>query len=124
MDSKISLEIATEVAKRMVPNALDLLDVGSVAGNYTLMMLSKMPNLNCTLLDLSKPMLDKAVERVSKQARGKVTTMQSDIRSASLRENHFDTILSGAVLHHLRDNKDWETTFSALCKCLRVGCPR
>jgi tRNA (cmo5U34)-methyltransferase len=45
-------------------------------------MLSKMPNLNCTLLDLNKPMLDKAIERVSKQASGEVTTMQSDIRSA------------------------------------------
>ncbi|MDR3256283.1 MAG: class I SAM-dependent methyltransferase [Endomicrobium sp.] len=121
IDAKISLELITEAAKRIVPKAVNLLDVGCGAGNYTLMMLSKMPNLSCTLVDLSKPMLDKAFERVSKQAKSEINVIQSDIRTVKLKENHFDIILSGAVLHHLRDDKDWENAFNKLYKVLNPG---
>lgn len=123
IDAKISLELITEASKRIVPNAKDLLDIGCGAGNFTLMMLSKVENLNCTLVDLSKPMLDKAFERVSAQTENKVTILQGDIREVELPENAFDIILAGAVLHHLRDNEDWETTFSKLFKLLKPnGC--
>ena len=54
IDAKISLELITEASKRISPNAQNLLDIGCGAGNYSLMMLSKIPNLNCTLVDLSK----------------------------------------------------------------------
>jgi len=121
IDAKISLELITEASKRIVPNAVNLLDIGCGGGNYSLMMLSKIPNLNCTLVDLSKPMLDKAFERVSQQTSGVVTTIQGDIREVDLDENHFDIILAGAVLHHLRDDKDWETTFEKLFSLLKVG---
>jgi tRNA (cmo5U34)-methyltransferase len=96
VDAKLSLEIVTESAKRLVPNAMKLLDVGSGAGNYTLKMLSKIPNLNCTLVDLSKPMLDKSFERISRQTKGRITTIQSDIRTADLEKDFFDIVLSGA----------------------------
>ncbi|HEY5508372.1 MAG TPA: class I SAM-dependent methyltransferase [Paludibacter sp.] len=121
IDAKISLELITEAAKRIVPNAENLLDIGCGAGNYSLMMLSKVPELNCTLVDLSKPMLDKAFERVSEKTTKCVTILQGDIREVGLNENHFDIILAGAVLHHLRDNKDWETTFSKLYSLLKPG---
>ena len=121
IDAKISLELITEAAKRIVPNAENLLDIGCGAGNYSLMMLSKVPELNCTLVDLSKPMLDKAFERVSEKTTNCVTILQGDIREVGLNENHFDIILAGAVLHHLRDNKDWETTFSKLYSLLKPG---
>jgi len=121
IDAKISLELITEASKRIVPNAVNLLDIGCGGGNYSLMMLSKTPNLNCTLVDLSKPMLDKAFERVSQQTSGLVTTIQGDIREVELNENHFDIILSGAVLHHLRDDKDWESTFEKLFRLLKFG---
>ena len=84
-------------------------------------MLSKLPKLNCTLIDLSQPMLDKALERVSAVTNKKVTILQSDIRKAALPENHFDIILAGAVLHHLRDDEDWETTFKKLFALLKPG---
>src|SRR5690606_18433548 len=123
IDAKISLELITEAAKRIVPEAENLLDIGCGAGNYSLTMLSKVPNLNCTLVDLSKPMLDKAFERVSPQPNGEVTVLQGDIREVELAGNHFDIILAGAVLHHLRDDNDWEMTFQKLFKLLRpVGC--
>ena len=121
IDAKISLELITEAAKRIVPNAQNLLDIGCGAGNYSLMMLSKIPNLNCTLVDLSKPMLDKAFERISAQTHSKVEIIQGDIRAVALTENHFDIILAGAVLHHLRDDQDWETTFEKLFKLLKPG---
>jgi tRNA (cmo5U34)-methyltransferase len=121
IDAKISLELITESAARLVPGATNLLDIGCGAGNYTLMMLGKLPNLNCTLVDLSQPMLTRALERVSPNTTGSVTTVCSDIREAELEEGSFDIILAGAVLHHLRDNADWETTFAKLYNLLKPG---
>ena len=121
IDAKISLELITEASKRIVPNAENLLDIGCGAGNYSLMMLSKVPNLNCTLVDLSKPMLDKAFERVSQETSENVEILQGDIRDVTLKENYFDIILAGAVLHHLRDDNDWEITFSKLYSLLKPG---
>ncbi len=120
IDAKITLELITEASSRLVPEAENLLDIGCGAGNYTLMMLSKNKNLNCTLLDLSKPMLAKAFERVSAKT-SKVTILQGDIRIAELKENYFDIILAGAVLHHLRDDSDWETAFEKIYRILKPG---
>src|SRR4051812_46232176 len=110
IDAKLSLDLTTEAAKRIVPKAEYLLDIGCGAGNYTLMMLSKLNNLNCTLSDLSRPMLDRAFERVRDVTNKKVDIIQGDIRDINLKENHFDIVLAGAVLHHLRDDADWEFT--------------
>ena len=121
IDAKISLELTTEAARRMRPDAETLLDIGCGAGNYTLMMLSKMNNLDCTLVDLSKPMRDKAFERVSGITKKKVEVIQGDIREINLIENHFDIILAGAVLHHLRGDADWEFTFRKLFSILKPG---
>ncbi len=114
IDADISLELITEAAKSIKPKALNILDIGCGAGNYTLKMLSKLPNLNCTLIDLSKPMLDRAFERVSDKTTGHVVIIQGDIRDVELPANHFDIILAGAVLHHLREESDWEFVFAKL----------
>ena len=121
IDAKVSLELITEASKRIVPNATHVLDIGCGAGNYTLMMLSKLPNLNCTLVDLSRPMLNRAFERVSAATNGRVEVHQGDIREVDLPDDQFDIILAGAVLHHLRDDQDWETTFSKIFKLLKPG---
>lgn len=121
IDAKISLELITEAARRIVPNAEQLLDIGCGAGNYSLKMLSKLPNLECTLVDLSDPMLDKAYERVSEQTNKKVHVVKGDIREVPLKQNYFDIILAGAVLHHLRDDQDWETTFKKIYGILKPG---
>jgi tRNA (cmo5U34)-methyltransferase len=121
IDATISLELITEAAKRIVPDARHLLDIGCGAGNYSLMMLSKVPGLSCTLVDLSKRMLDKAQERVSAQTPGKVEIIQGDIRDVALEKEQFDIILAGAVLHHLRDDQDWETTFRKIYGLLKPG---
>ena len=121
IDAPISLELITEAAKRWVPQAGNLLDIGCGAGNYTLKMLSKLRDLNCTLVDLSLPMLNRAYERVSKETRKNVEIIQGDIREVEIKENHFDIILAGAVLHHLRDDHDWEETFEKLFRLLKPG---
>ncbi len=121
IDATISLELITEAAKRIAPNAESILDVGCGAGNYSLQMLSKIPGLSCTLVDLSGKMLEKAVERVSVKTSGKVSAFQGDIRDVWLPEGSFDIILAGAVLHHLREDEDWERTFSKLFSLLKPG---
>jgi tRNA (cmo5U34)-methyltransferase len=121
IDATISLELITESAKRIIPQANNLLDIGCGAGNYTLKMLSKLPGLNCTLIDLSKPMLDKAFERVSATTGSTVEIIQGDIREVELRENHFDIVLAGAVLHHLREDEEWEYVFAKIFRGLRKG---
>lgn len=121
IDAKISLELITEAAKRIIPNAENLLDIGCGGGNYTLMMLEKVPNLHCTLVDLSRPMLNKAFERVSQKTNKTITIIQGDIREIELKENYYDIILAGAVLHHLRDDEDWETTFDKIFRLLKPG---
>ena len=84
-------------------------------------MNKKIPNFNCTLVDLSLPMLDKAFERVSQQTNNCVTILQGDIREVELNKNYYDIILAGAVLHYLRDDNDWVTTFDKLFNLLRPG---
>lgn len=121
MDAQISLELLTATAKAIKPKAVNVLDVGCGAGNYTLKMLSKTPNLNSVLIDLSQNMLDKAHERVSEATNGKVETIQGDIRDIELPKNHFDIILAGAVLHHLREDADWEYVFEKLYDSLTAG---
>ena len=121
IDAAISLELITEAAKCIAPDATQLLDIGCGAGNYTLKMLDKLPGLSCTLADLSQPMLDKAYERVTAQAGNLVQAYQGDIREIPLPENHFDIILAGAVLHHLRNDADWTFVFQKLYNLLKPG---
>ncbi|WP_367772836.1 class I SAM-dependent methyltransferase [Flavobacterium sp. WC2421] len=121
MDAKITLELITCTARAVKPEAKTILDLGCGAGNYTLKMLSKTPNLHCTLVDLSRNMLDKAFERVSGLTTNKVETIQGDIRDIDLPKNHFDIILAGAVLHHLREDSDWEMLFQKLYDSLTTG---
>ncbi|MFV0536077.1 MAG: class I SAM-dependent methyltransferase [Dysgonomonas sp.] len=121
VDAALSLELITDSAKVLCPNATTLLDIGCGAGNYTLKILSKMPNLSCTMIDLSLPMLKKAKERTEKVALNMVSCHHSDIRDISLENNQYDIILAGAVLHHLRDNEDWEFVFSKLYRILKKG---
>ncbi|HWZ35591.1 MAG TPA: methyltransferase domain-containing protein, partial [Mucilaginibacter sp.] len=78
-------------------------------------------NLNCTLNDLSMPMLERAQQRVAPQTKGKVSIVQDDMRSLNLADESFDIVLAAATLHHLRDDADWEHVFSKIYKALRPG---
>ena len=121
LDAVLSMELITEAAKYINPQATAVLDIGCGAGNYTLKLLSKIPNLNCTLIDLSLPMLERARQRVSEATPEAVVTLQTDIREANLGDQQFDVVLAAAVLHHLRDDSDWELVFAKIYQALKPG---
>ena len=121
IDAPLSLALIAEAASRVCASASALLDVGCGAGNYSLKILEKLPNLNVTLVDLSRPMLDRAVERVSRATSGKVTALQGDIRELKFADSSFDIICAAAVLHHLRAAEEWSSVFKTFHKILRPG---
>src|SRR5271169_4522567 len=101
VDAPLALALVARAAAATTPHARHVLDVGCGAGNYSLKLLQRLPALDVTLIDLSKPMLDKALERVRVATSGSVTAIQGDIREVELVEGSFDIILASAVLHHL-----------------------
>ena len=121
IDAPLSLTLISEVASCVTPDAASLLDVGCGAGNYSLMILERLPNLDVTLVDLSRPMLDRAVERISCQTSGRVAALQGDIRDLQIGESCFDIICAAAVLHHLREEEEWHRVFAKFYSALRAG---
>lgn len=119
MDAPLAMELIAEAAAATTPNATHLLDVGCGAGNYTLKLLERLPNREVTLIDLSQPMLERAVARISEAPAGKVTVIQGDIRQIDLGANNFDIIVAAAALHHLRDERQWRDMFAAFHRALR-----
>lgn len=118
VDSLLSLELIADAAATTNADATTILDVGCGAGNYVLKILQRIPNLNVTLIDLSKPMLQRASERVSQVTSGKVQTIQADIREAPIGEARYQIIVAAAVLHHLRSDEEWEFVFTKLYRAL------
>lgn len=121
IDAPLTLELTTSAAAALSPAAKTMLDIGCGAGNYTLKMLEKIPGLDCTLIDLSMPMLQRAQQRVSAVTSGKVEMIQADILVAELPDLHYDIVLAAAVLHHLRADGDWEKVFSKIYRSLKPG---
>jgi tRNA (cmo5U34)-methyltransferase len=121
IDAPLSLELIVRAAASTTPGATHLLDVGAGAGNYALRMLEALPGLDVTLVDLSRPMLDRAAERLRGSTASQVSCVQSDVRQLELGEGRFDLITAAAVLHHLRTTEEWETVFAAFFRALRPG---
>jgi len=84
-------------------------------------LLERLPRLDVTLLDLSRPMLDRASERVGKATAGRVGAIQGDIRDVALAPASVDIVLAAAVLHHLRDDAEWRQVFAKVFRALRPG---
>ncbi|MBO0857732.1 MAG: class I SAM-dependent methyltransferase [Chloracidobacterium sp.] len=121
IDAPLTLDLISSVAAATTPSATHLLDIGCGAGNYTLKILQRLPNLNVTLVDLSKPMLDRARERVRPMTNGEIRTAQADIRDIDLGESKFDIIVAAAVFHHLREDGEWSSVFRKCHRALRPG---
>jgi tRNA (cmo5U34)-methyltransferase len=66
-------------------------------------------------------MVARAVERVSAMNAGNVSPLVGDFREIDLPEAGYDVVLAAAVLHHLRDDDDWEQAFRKLFRILRPG---
>jgi tRNA (cmo5U34)-methyltransferase len=121
VDAPLTLDLIASVASAITPSATHLLDIGCGAGNYTLKILQRLPNLNVMLVDLSKPMLDRAVERVRPATKGEIKTAQADIRELDLGDSQFDIIVAAAVFHHLREDSEWSSVFRKCHRALRPG---
>jgi tRNA (cmo5U34)-methyltransferase len=121
IDAPLVLELVTQAAATVTPHAQAVLDIGCGAGNYTLKLLQQASDLDCTLNDLSRPMLERAEERVSAATKGQVIALQGDVRELELGEARFDVVLAAAVLHHLRTDEEWRLVFEKVYRSLRPG---
>src|SRR5271170_659435 len=101
IDAPLVMDLITQAAKTATPHAQRILDVGCGAGNNTLKLLQMMSPLDCDMVDLSQPMLERARQRISAVNKGEVRLFQEDIRTADLPQGRYDIILAAMVLHHL-----------------------
>jgi tRNA (cmo5U34)-methyltransferase len=121
IDAPLVLDLIAQAAAATTPRASHLLDVGCGAGNYSLALLSRLPGLNVTLVDLSRPMLERALERIRRATTGTIVAHQADIRELELAPQSVDIIVAAAVLHPLRTDAEWEATFARFYSALRPG---
>lgn len=121
IDAPLVMNLITEAASLVTPEARDMLDIGCGAGNYSLKLLQRLPGLNVTLLDLSQPMLDLASRRVGEATPGRVESVRGDVRDMELGEGKFDIVVTAAALHHLRSDDEWESVFAKIYRCLKPG---
>ncbi|RCS40446.1 class I SAM-dependent methyltransferase [Bremerella cremea] len=121
IDAPLVLDLITQVAATHLPDAATVLDIGCGAGNYTLQLLKRKPNLACTLVDLSQPMLTRAAERLGESSATHVETHCGDFRDVTLPDSHFDIVMAAAVLHHLRDDDDWKQAFAKIYRIMQPG---
>jgi tRNA (cmo5U34)-methyltransferase len=122
MDAPLVLDLISAAAAAYNRGATAMLDIGCGAGNYTLKLLEKLPGMAVTLVDLSRPMLDRASQRIQASHPGiAVTALQGDIREIELGANRFDVITAAAVFHHLRTDEEWRSVFGKLFTSLKPG---
>lgn len=121
MDAPLVLDLITASAAGVTPAAARLLDVGCGAGNFTLKMLQRLPALNVTLIDLSRPMLDRARQRIAGVTSNSIDLIQGDIREIDLGSGRFDIVVAAAVLHHLRTEDEWRNVFAKFHRALSLG---
>jgi tRNA (cmo5U34)-methyltransferase len=121
IDAPLAMELITRAAVRSTPNIRRVLDIGCGAGNNTLKLLEQVSSFDCDLVDLSMPMLEKARERIAAVNTGNTRTIQGDFRTIDLPDQGYDVILAAAVLHHLRDDADWQKAFRRLYRLTAPG---
>ncbi len=111
IDAPLMMELIAKLAPKLCPEAKNLLDIGCGAGNNTIKIVREISNLNCDLNDLSMPMLERAKLRLNGEDTGDVRIFHGDFRQLDLQQNHYHIIVAAAVLHHLREEADWEYAF-------------
>jgi tRNA (cmo5U34)-methyltransferase len=118
VDAALCLDLVARAAAAAAPAAKSVLDLGCGAGNYSLKLRERVPGARFTLVDLSRPMLDRAAERLGASV---AATVQGDLRTLDFAPRSFCVILAAAVLHHLRTPAEWEAVFASCHRWLRPG---
>jgi len=128
------MELVAQAAVATTPALLSerprICDIGCGAGNYTLRLLQEIAlaggeaaAASVTLIDLSRPMLNRAAQRVT--AAGvpteRVEAIQADVRDVRLSVARYDAILAAQCLHHLRGDAEWEAVFAAMGEAVKSG---
>ncbi len=122
MDAPLAMELITQAAIASTRPIENVLDVGCGAGNNTIKLrLALDHDVDATLVDLSRPMLDRAVARLGEINSGRMETHAADFRAVELKHGAYDVVLAAAVLHHLRDDDDWQTVFRKIFNLVRPG---
>jgi len=121
MDAPVSLELVAGAAAVVCPGAESLLDIGCGAGNYTLKLMEVLPLRRVTLMDLSRPMLERAEQRIRAAGSCAIEAIQADIREADFPGGSFDVAVAAATLHHLRGEEEWSAVFGAIWRWLKPG---
>ena len=121
LDAPLVLDLIVEAAAALAPQATRALDVGCGAGNYALKLLQALPQLDIDLVDLSRPMLERATQRLGAVSKGEVCALEGDIRTLPLEAERYDIIVAAATLHHLRGDDEWEHVFGKLYAALKPG---
>lgn len=122
LDASFNMQLMVDAIVNNYPNFKHVLDIGCGAGNYDVKLLQSVNPLDITLVDLSQPMLDKAKMRVEELNIGGAThTWKGDFRKFEAKKSTYDIIIATAVLHHLRDDEDWENAFAKFYDMLRPG---
>ncbi len=121
IDAPLAMELITQAAINSTKRIQSVLDIGCGAGNNTIKLSNYVSPFDCDLVDLSLPMLKRARERVSEVNTGHIRIFQGDFRIIDLPERGYDVILAAAVLHHLRDDQDWESTFRKMYRLTTPG---
>lgn len=114
IDAPLAMELITETAVAVTNPINRILDIGCGAGNNTLKLLELVVSAECHLLDLSLPMLEKAHARITETGNHIIKLFHGDFRTADLAAEAYDVVIAAAVLHHLRDDQDWEAAFAKL----------
>ncbi len=121
IDAPLMMDLLAQAAARTTPHAKRLLDIGCGAGNNTIKTVRILNGLDCDLIDLSLPMLEKARERILKEKSGKIRLLQGDVREIELGTERYDIVLAAAMLHHLRDEADWKFVFEKIYNSIRFN---
>ncbi len=121
IDAPLAMELITKAAFYSTKNVQRVLDIGCGAGNNSIKLTEYIPAFDCDLVDLSLPMLQRAQQRITEVNNGEIRIFQGDFRGVDLPESGYDIILAAAVLHHLRDDEDWETAFRKIYRLTAPG---
>ncbi|MGB7416917.1 MAG: class I SAM-dependent methyltransferase [Thermosynechococcaceae cyanobacterium] len=122
IDAPLAMTLITNAAVAATSSIKQVLDIGCGAGNNTIMLRQALGHdFNADLLDISQPMIHRAVERLSAVNQGTINPINGDFRTVDLAPASYDVVLAAAVLHHLRDDADWVATFEKIYRILAPG---